>query len=45
LEAQIVLRLLLDRSSLIEATEVGPWLPSILVRRLELLELAVSPRN
>jgi hypothetical protein len=45
LEAQIVLRLLLDRSSLIEAAEVGPWLPSILVRRLERLELAVTPRK
>jgi cytochrome P450 len=45
LEAQIVLRLLLDRSSLIEAAEVGPWLPSILVRRLERLELAVIPRK
>jgi cytochrome P450 len=43
LEAHIVLRLLLDRSSLIGAAEVGPWLPSILVRRLERLELAVTP--
>jgi cytochrome P450 family 144 len=41
LEAQIVLRMLLDRTSVIEAADVGPWLPSILVRRLERLELAV----
>ncbi len=41
LEAQIVLRMLLDRTSVIEVADVGPWLPSILVRRLELLELAV----
>jgi cytochrome P450 family 144 len=42
LEAQIVLRLLLDRTSVIEAADVGQWLPSILVRRLERLELAVA---
>lgn len=42
LEAQIVLRLLLDRTSTIEAVDVGPWLPSLLVRRLEHLELAVN---
>jgi cytochrome P450 len=42
LEAVIVLRLLLDRTSEIRATEVGRWLPSILVRRLESLELAVT---
>jgi cytochrome P450 len=42
LEAQIVLRLLLDRTSKIEAVDVGRWLPSILVRRLERLELAVT---
>jgi cytochrome P450 len=42
LEARIVLRLLLDRTSVIEATDVGQWLPSILVRRLERLELAVE---
>ena len=42
LEAQIVLRLLLGRTSLIEAADVGQWLPSILVRRLERLELAVK---
>lgn len=42
LEAQIVLRMLLDRTSLVEAADVGPWLPSILVRRLDRLELAVK---
>ncbi|MBY0388219.1 MAG: cytochrome P450 [Mycobacterium pseudokansasii] len=41
LEAQIVLRLLLDRTAPIEAADVGRWLPSILVRRLEHLELTV----
>lgn len=41
LEAQIVLRTLLERTTWIEATEVGEWLPSILVRRLNRLELAV----
>jgi cytochrome P450 family 144 len=40
-EAQIVLRLLLDRTSVIEAADVGRWLPSLAVRRLERLELAV----
>jgi cytochrome P450 family 144 len=42
LEAQIVLRLLLERTSVIKAADVGQWLPSILVRRLERLELAVE---
>ncbi len=41
LGARIVFRLLLDRTSAIEAADVGHWLPSILVRRLERLELAV----
>lgn len=41
LEAQIVFRMLLERTSWIEAAEVGQWLPSILVRRLDRLELAV----
>jgi cytochrome P450 family 144 len=41
LEAQIVLRMLFDRTEWIEAVDVGQWLPSILVRRLERLELAV----
>jgi cytochrome P450 len=42
LEAQIVLRLLLDRTSWIEASDTGRWLPSLLVRRLEHLELTVT---
>jgi cytochrome P450 len=42
LEAQIVLRAVLDRTSRIEAVDIGPWLPSILVRRREYLELAVQ---
>jgi cytochrome P450 len=41
LEAQIVLRAVLDRTSRIEAVDIGSWLPSILVRRRECLELAV----
>jgi cytochrome P450 family 144 len=40
LEAQIVLGQLLERTSKIEAAETGRWLPSLLVRRLECLELA-----
>lgn len=42
LEAQVVLRMLLDRTSWIEAVDVGEWLPSILVRRRRHLTLAVS---
>jgi cytochrome P450 len=42
LEAQIVLRGVLDRTSRIDATDIGPWLPSILVRRREHLKLAVT---
>lgn len=42
LEARIVLRLLLDRTSTIQAIDTGEWLPSILVRRLERIELAVK---
>jgi cytochrome P450 family 144 len=41
LEAQLVLRAVLDRTSRIDAVDIGPWLPSILVRRREHLELAV----
>lgn len=41
LEADIVLRMLLERTSWIDATDVGEWLPSILVRRRERLQLAV----
>jgi cytochrome P450 len=42
LEAQIVLGQLLERTSKIEAAETGRWLPSLLVRRLEHLKLAVK---
>ncbi len=42
LEAHIVLRAVLDRTSRIEAVDVGSWLPSILVRRRERLELVVK---
>ncbi|OBK97788.1 cytochrome [Mycobacterium sp. 1245499.0] len=41
LEAHIVLRMLLERTSWIDATDVGEWLPSVLVRRRERLQLAV----
>jgi cytochrome P450 len=40
LEARIVLGMLLERTTWIEAAETGPWLPSILVRRLEHLQLS-----
>jgi cytochrome P450 len=39
LEARIVIGQLLERTSTIEAAEVGRWLPSLLVRRLERLQL------
>lgn len=41
LEAQIVLRMLLNQTEWIQAADVGQWLPSILVRRLDHLKLAV----
>jgi hypothetical protein len=41
LEARIGLGMLLQRTSWIEAADVGDWLPSILVRRREHLRLAV----
>jgi cytochrome P450 len=41
LEARVVLGMLLDGTEWIDAVDVGDWLPSILVRRLERLELAV----
>ena len=41
LEARVVLRMLLERTDWIDAAEVGAWLPSILVRRLDQLTLAV----
>jgi cytochrome P450 family 144 len=44
LEATVVLRQLLDRTAAIELADVGHWLPSLLVRRLERLELTVEER-
>jgi cytochrome P450 len=41
LEARIVLTALLERTTWIDAAETGPWLPSILVRRLAYLRLSV----
>jgi cytochrome P450 len=41
LEAQIVLRAALDRTSEMDAVDIGPWLPSILVRRRKHLEISV----
>ncbi|WP_245905869.1 cytochrome P450 [Mycolicibacterium palauense] len=41
LEAATVLAKVLERTSWIEAAEVGPWLPSILVRRRAHLQLTV----
>jgi cytochrome P450 len=41
LEAQIVLRMLLEQTTWIDAADVGQWLPSILVRRLERLQLNI----
>jgi len=41
LEATVVLGALLERTRWIEATEIGPWLPSVLVRRRSALRLVV----
>jgi cytochrome P450 len=41
LEAHIVLRMLLEQTTWIDAADVGQWLPSILVRRLERLQLNI----
>ncbi len=41
LEALTVLRLLLARTSWIDAVDIGPWLPSVLVRRRQHLVLSV----
>ncbi|OBB01037.1 cytochrome [Mycobacteriaceae bacterium 1482268.1] len=41
LEARIVIGQLLEHTSRIEATGTGRWLPSLLVRRLDHLELSV----
>ena len=45
LEAQIVLRAVLDHTTGLEAIDVGPWLPSILVRRRERLWLRVGRKS
>lgn len=42
LEARVVLEQLLERTALVRADDVGRWLPSLLVRRLESLTLAVG---
>jgi cytochrome P450 len=42
LEARVVIGELLRRTSRIEATDTGRWLPSLLVRRLERLRLRVD---
>lgn len=42
LEATVVLRQLLERTTLVEAAETGRWLPSLLVRRLDRLELTLA---
>ena len=42
LEARIVIGQLLERTTHFEATDTGRWLPSLLVRRLERLELSVA---
>jgi cytochrome P450 len=42
LEARIVIEQLLERTSAIDAAEVGRWLPSLLVRRLERLRLTLA---
>lgn len=39
LQARIVFRMLLEQTTWIEVADVGQWLPSILVRRLERLQL------
>lgn len=41
LEARLVLSELLERTTAVEAADVGRWLPSLLVRRLERLELSL----
>lgn len=42
LEATVVIRQLLERTTLIASSQTGPWLPSLLVRRLDHLELVVT---
>ena len=42
LEARIVIGQLLERTTHLEAIDTGRWLPSLLSRRLERLELSVA---
>jgi cytochrome P450 len=42
LEANVVLRHLLENTSNVRAADAGPWLSSLLVRRLERLDLALA---
>lgn len=42
LEATVVLRHLLERTTAINVADVGRWLPSLLVRRLGKLELTLG---
>lgn len=42
LEAMVVIRELLERTAVVEAVGTGRWLPSLLVRRLEHLELTLE---
>jgi cytochrome P450 len=42
LEARVVLRMLIEQTEWIQAADVGQWLPSILVRRLDHLKLVVT---
>jgi cytochrome P450 len=42
LEALTVLPMLFERTEWFDAVDVGPWLPSVLARRREYLELAVD---
>jgi cytochrome P450 len=45
LEARLVLRAVLDRTARIDAVDIGPWLPSILVRRRDHLWLRVGRKS
>jgi cytochrome P450 family 144 len=45
LEAQIVLRAVLDCTPWVDAVDIGPWLPSVLVRRREHLGLRIGRKS
>ncbi|MFG1929181.1 cytochrome P450 [Mycobacterium sp. NPDC048908] len=45
LDAHIVLRAVLDRTQWIDAVDIGPWLPSVLVRRREHLRLRIGRKS